>query len=582
VCFAVLGLLATGAVGALPADAAQAPPADAPVHLVISGQAGQLSSVVRAVARAHGRVTRTLPLIDGVSADVPSREAAGLSRAAGVRGVTRDEHGHLLSVNSTLGYDPDADTGGLNAITQIVDAQSAWKSGYTGQGIDVALIDSGVAPVQGLTSGNVVNGPDLSFDSQNPNGTLYVDEFGHGTHMASLIAGRDKVQNNKGMGYVNQSGSGFVGVAPDARVINLKVASADGGADVSQVIAAINWVTQHAHDPGLNIRVLSLSYGTKSTQSYTLDPLAYAAEQAWRKGIFVVVAGGNDGATDTSGLADPAMDPLVMAVGADDPNGTVAVTDDFVPTFATHGTNTRHVDVVAPAVHVLGLRVPGSYVDANNPNAAVGTRFIRGSGTSQATAIVAGAAAVVLQKYPSMTPNVLKSSLTLGAVPISGSSATYRGSGLINIANSLAAGGSNANQPATASTGTGSLEAARGGSHVVNSTTGVSLTGEYDAFGKAWNGTTWAAAVANNSSWNGGTWNGSDITGSDWSGTSWAGNSWLSHYWTANLWDGTSWSSHYWTSHYWTSTGWNSQYWTDSSWASQYWTDNSWSSAGWQ
>ena len=552
------------------------------MHLVISGRPGQLAAVRAAVARAHGRVTRTLPLIDGVAADVPAGRAADLSRAAGVRGVTRDERGRLMSYNSTLGYDPDTDTGGLNAITQIIDAQAAWKSGYTGQGVDVALIDSGVAPVQGLTSGNVVNGPDLSFDSQNPNGTLYVDEFGHGTHMASLIAGRDKVQNNKGMGYVNQSGSGFVGVAPDARVINLKVASADGGADVSQVIAAINWVTQHAHDPGLNIRVLSLSYGTKSTQSYTLDPLAYAAEQAWRKGIFVVVAGGNDGATDTSGLADPAMDPLVMAVGADDPNGTIPVTDDFVPTFGTHGTNTRHVDVVAPAVHVLGLRVPGSYVDTNNPNAAVGSRFIRGSGTSQATAIVAGAAAVVLQKYPSMTPNVLKSSLMLGAVPMSGSSATYRGSGLINIANSLATGGSNANQAATASTGTGSLEAARGGAHVVNSTTGAELKGEYDAFGAAWNAQAWAAAVAKDTSWVGGAWNGSTITGSDWSGTSWAGNSWLSQYWTANLWDGTSWSSHFWTSHYWTSTGWNSQYWTDSSWASQYWTAGSWSSAGWQ
>jgi serine protease AprX len=366
-------------------------------------------------------------------------------------------------------------------------------------------------------------------------------------------------------------------------VINLKVASADGGADVSQVIAAINWVTQHAHDPGLNIRVLSLSYGTKSTQSYTLDPLAYAAEQAWRKGVFVVVAGGNDGATDTGSLADPAMDPSVMAVGADDPNGTINPGDDFVPTFATHGTNTRHVDLIAPAVHVLGLRVPGSYVDANNPNATVGTRFLRVSGTSQATAIVAGAAAVVLQKYPSMTPDLLKADLMQGAVGIgAGSSATYRGSGLVDVAKALNAGGSNGNQSGTFSTGTGSLEAARGGSHVVNSTTGVELRGEYDAFGKAWNGQAWAAAVAKDASWVGGAWNGSTITGSDWSGTSWAGNSWLSQYWTANLWDGTSWSSHSWTSHYWTSTGWNSQYWTDSSWASHSWTDNSWSSAGWQ
>jgi serine protease AprX len=244
-------------------------------------------------------------------------------------------------------------------------------------------------------------------------------------------------------------------------------------------------------------------------------------------------------------------------------------------------------------VHILGLRVPGSYVDVNNPNAAVGTRFIRGSGTSQATAIVAGAAAVVLQKYPAMTPDVLKTDLMQSAIGITpGANATYRGSGLLDVAKALSPSGSNGGQGGLPSTGTGSLEAARGGAHVVDSATGVELTGEYDAFGKAWNAPLWAAAVATNTSWVGGAWNGSTITGSDWSGTSWTGNSWLSQYWTANLWDGSSWTSHYWTSHFWTSTGWNSQYWTDSSWASQHWTDsswagqywtaNNWSSAGWQ
>jgi serine protease AprX len=300
------------------------------------------------------------------------------------------------------------------------------------------------------------------------------------------------------------------------------------------------------------------------------------------------------------------MDPFVLAVGADDPNGTISPSDDVVPAFGTHGTNNRHVDLIAPAVHVLGLRVPGSYVDATNPNAAVGTRFIRGSGTSQATAIVAGAAAVVLQKFPAMTPDVLKADLMQGAVGIApGGNATYRGSGLLDVAKALATGGngaqgavsstgtgSNGTQGGLYSSGTGSLEAARGGAHVVNAATGVELTGEYDAFGKPWNAGAWSAAVAGNTSWNGGAWNGSTITGSDWSGTSWAGNSWLSQYWTANLWDSSSWTSHFWTSHYWTSTGWNSQYWTstgwnsqywtDSSWASHFWTSNSWSSAGWQ
>src|SRR4051795_633046 len=94
------------------------------------------------------------------------------------------------SVNSSLGYDPVADKGSLYNIGTVVGAQELYAAGFTGKDVGVALIDTGVAPVAGLTSGNVVNGPDLSFDSQNP-GTAYTDGFGHGTHLAGIIAGRD-------------------------------------------------------------------------------------------------------------------------------------------------------------------------------------------------------------------------------------------------------------------------------------------------------------------------------------------------------------------------------------------------------
>ena len=104
-------------------------------------------------------------------------------------------------------------------------------------------------------------------------------------------------------------------MAPDARIVNMKVATADGGADCRQVIAAIDWVVQHRKDSGMNIRVINLSYGTHSSQPYTVDPLAYAVENAWRKGIVVVVAAGNDG-LDAPSLLMPAADPHILAVGA--------------------------------------------------------------------------------------------------------------------------------------------------------------------------------------------------------------------------------------------------------------------------
>jgi serine protease AprX len=403
--------------------------------------------------------------------------------------------------------------------------------------------------------------------------------------MASLIAGRDTPQS-KPAGYVTASASQYVGMAPDARVVNVKVAAADGGADVSQVIAAINWVTQHAHDPGMNIRVLSLSYGTQSTQAYTLDPLCYAVEQAWKEGITVVVAGGNDGVTTTTSLADPAMDPFVLAVGADDPQGTVRSTDDTVPTFATHGTRQRHVDLVAPAVHVLGLRVPGGTVDLNNPSARVGTRFLRGSGTSQATAIVAGAVADVLQKYPSMTPDLVKATLMQGAVTFAESSATYRGSGLLDVGHALNGGGSNGNQSNPAATGTGSLEQARGGSHVVDPDTGSLLTGEQDIFGKPFTSGAWAQLAASGTAWDGGSWNGSLWTGdtattTGWSLVPWGSAGWDSHSWTSHSWTSHSWTAEGWDSHSWTDSAWDSHSWTSAGWDSHSWTGAGWSSGSW-
>ena len=173
-------------------------------------------------------------------------------------------------------------------------ATAWWAAGYTGAGVDVALIDTGVAARSGprRCRARSIYGPDLSFESQADN-LRYLDTNGHGTFMAGLIAGSDA--DAAATRTRKARPSAYLGMAPDARIVSLKVAVADGGADVSQVIAAIDWVVQHKNDNGLNIRVLNLSYGTDSAQDYEVDPLAFAVEQAWKAGIFVVAATGNDG-----------------------------------------------------------------------------------------------------------------------------------------------------------------------------------------------------------------------------------------------------------------------------------------------
>jgi len=169
--------------------------------------------------------------------------------------------GNVQSTFAATGstYDPALDVYSMANTTAILGAQAWWDAGYTGAGVDVAIIDSGVAPVQGLSaSGKIIYGPDLSLESQVTN-LRNLDSNGHGTFMAGLIAGRD---DNAAAPYSANPSSVYLGVAPDARIVSLKVATANGGTDVSQVIAAIDWVVQHKNDNGLNIRVLNLSYGS--------------------------------------------------------------------------------------------------------------------------------------------------------------------------------------------------------------------------------------------------------------------------------------------------------------------------------
>ncbi len=462
------------------------------------------------------------------------------------------------------GWDENATTPPtrLDLIADVINAKQLLSHGVDGSGIGVALIDSGVAPVPGLDGdGKLINGADLSFDSQSES-SRYLDAFGHGTHMASIIAGNDGTNN------------GFRGVAPGAHIVNLKVGATDGAVDVSQVIAAIDWAVQHRNDPGLNIRVIALSYGTESLQDYRIDPLTMAVEAAWRNGIVVVVSGGNGGSTYQS-LTDPATDPYVLAVGAADIAGTSRRNDDRIPEFSSRGSATRGVDVVAPGVSIAGLRVPGSTIDDLHPEAVVDESYFRGSGTSQATAVVAGAVALLLDDRPNLTPDMVKAILRNTAIPIAGAKTRDQGAGLINV---RAASGSSARardrQSWPTATGTGLLEVARGGEHVADN--GVELIGEFDIMGQAWDGPRWASLAAAGMAWTDGTWN-----GAEWTGSAWDGSNWLTTVWTGKSWSGKSWSDNSWTGKSWSGKSWSGASWTGKSWSGKSWSGKSWSVASW-
>ena len=449
-------------------------------------------------------------------------------------------------------YDATSDSYSMQSITAADGVQAWWNAGSTGKGVDVAVVDTGVSRVAGLDgAGKVVNGPDLSLDSQNPS-LQHLDSNGHGTFMAGLIAGND-----------GQAG-GYRGVAPDARIVSLKVGVTDGGVDVSQVIAAIDWVVQHRHDNGLNIRVINLSYGTNSTQAYAIDPLAFAVEQAWKAGIVVVAAAGNSGyqtGSSAQGLADPAYDPQILAVGGADTMGTASPWDDQVASYSANAascsSSCRAPDLIAPASHMQGLRVPGSYIDQNNPAGVLSDRYFRGSGTSEATAFTSGAVADLLQRYPQLTPDQVKAMLTSGCAKLSSYNWKQQGCGELDMSQLLGApvpsvfASQQANAP---STGTGLLEASRGTDHLTSN--GVVLQGEQDIFGKPFLSAAMAALEAAGSSWSGGSWNGSSWSGSSWSGSSWSGSSWSGSSWSGSSWSGSSWSGSSWSGGSWLGASW--------------------------
>ncbi|MEO1063801.1 MAG: S8 family serine peptidase [Actinomycetota bacterium] len=482
----------------------------------------------------------------------------------------KDQPQDRASSPAAVAYDALGERGSLHHVVDQIGARELWADGITGAGIDVAVIDTGLSPVPAFSDPDQVAAVvDLSFEGGVPE-LAFLDTYGHGTHMAGIIAGRDP-----GVDPATASPDDFLGVAPDARIVSVKVADNTGAVDVSQVIAGIDWVVQHRDAEGLNIRVINLSYGTDSTQPADVDPLVAAVERAWDAGIVVVVAAGNDGRPE-KGLSNPARSPYVIAVGAAElrNNGKWKVAK-----YSTSGSAERTVDVVAPGTSIDSLRVPGSRADVEHPEGYVSGTLFRGSGSSQAAAVVSGGVALLLQARPDLTPDQVKALLRGSAESIRNTNAKFQGEGLVDLAAAAAAPVPDAEQTWPRSTGAGSLEAARGSAHVV--VDGVEVRGEVTVWGQPFDGAAVHESGLLGNSWTGNSWTGSSWTGNSWTGFSWTGNSWTGFSWTGSSWTGFSWTGVSWTGSSWTGFSWTGNSWTGNSWTGNSWTGSSWTGSSW-
>jgi serine protease AprX len=381
---------------------------------------GALPGVTLAVQLAGGTVRRALPIINAYVADVPNAVLLVLANNPLITHIALDRvvAGSMERTGPTVG---------ATAVRQ--------ELGYDGSGVGVAVIDSGVtAWHDDLTGGGIAQRVDRFVDFVNGRQRAY-DDYGHGTHVAGIIAGNG----------LDSSGA-RAGIAPNARVIALKVLDRAGRGRISDVITALDYVV--ANKAALNIRIVNLSVATGVYESYLLDPLTLAAQRAVAAGVVVVAAAGNfgrdrQGRTMYGGITAPGNAPWVLTVGASSHMGTIDRSDDTVAAFSSRGpTAIDHgakPDLVAPGVGIESLADPNSaFYTTQSRYLLPGTvpttylPYLSQSGTSMSAPVVSGTVALMLHANPLLTPNEVKAILQYTAQWYPRYDAMTQGTGFLN------------------------------------------------------------------------------------------------------------------------------------------------------
>jgi serine protease AprX len=500
--------------------------------VVVWGQSSDLA--LQAVREVGGEAGPALELVGGVAARLDARQIAAVEAA-----------GFSVVDDAAMGV-----SGADIAAVPVADHQFAamnpggdWDLD-AGAGVGVALVDTGVTEVEDLR-GRVVQGPDLSGEGDG------VDRYGHGTFMAGLIAGDGSMSAD--------APSRHVGVAPGAHVVSVKVAGADGATNLSRVLDGIGWAVANADEHA--IRVLNLSVAVPPIGgNYHADPLSAAVEAAWASGITVVAAAGND----STYVSSPGRDPWVITVGAIDTGDTLGPDDDSVPEWSARE-DTRwgaKPELLAPGVSVVSLAAPGSTVVAENPGSVVDGSYLLGTGTSMATALTAGAVAVLTEHHAAATPDDYKAALVASgrAVP-----------GEIGRAVDLAAADL---------VEVGSTDDWWQRHPIAFNGLGVGLD-EMPWTGSRWAGDEWVGSRWAGSRWAGSRWADEEWTGSRWADEEFAGSRWAGSRWAGSRWAGSRWAGSRWADEEFAGSRWAGSRWAGSRWADELWAGSRWAGSRW-
>jgi serine protease AprX len=488
----------------------------------VPGAGAQLAQQAFNLLQLDGVAQVQLPLLGSAAGLANSAEVSALSVLPGVAYVHYDA--------PVVAHDgPISSTHLATAYPSGVDADRVWTTGRTGQGVTVAVLDSGITPDADLVQ--PTNRILASVNFADSLGSLK-DPGGHGTHVAGTIAGNGA-----------RSAGEYIGIAPGANLVDVRVLDGNGNGRDSSVILGIQWALDHRTQ--YNIRVLNLSLGAPAPATYRLDPLSAAVEMAWVRGVAVIAASGNSGGAPDS----PGADPYVITVGATDDRGTSTVGDDLVEPFSAYGTpvaSTAKPDVVAPGRRIVSIRAPGSSLDKLLPDrvvtASTGATYFRLSGTSMATAVVSGVVALLLEAQPGLTPGQVKAILKgttrqFGQSSGSTPNAAAIGSGLVD---------------AYAAVASGTRGAANHGNHPADPTSRSLYPAVYGQ------PLTWLDPLADGILWN-------QLT---WSTLSWDNLAWDNLAWDNLIWDNLAWDNLAWDNLAWDNTKWNNLAWDNLAWDS--------------
>jgi serine protease AprX len=363
------------------------------------GLLGLLGGVVCTVVNLVDSVL--FGLINAVAGTLHAGDVIALSNQSNVNYISLDR-----PVNATLDYTADA-----------VNAPLVWNSGLDGTGIGIAVIDSGIYPHPDLNS--AWGGSRVVYRKNFVSGGVQYDDYGHGTHVAGIVAGNGRSSSMPGSLHL------LKGIAPNASLLDLRVLDKNGASTDSTVIAAIQQAVQLKSK--YNVRVINLSLGRPIYESCNRDPLCQAVEAAWRNGIVVVTAAGNLGRNGYATITSPGNSPHAITVGCMKTLETYPRSDDLIASYSSKGPSyvdlTVKPDVVAPGNLVVSLLAPGSTLATQYPGNVVPpsyyansansgpARYLRLSGTSMATPVVSGTVALMFQKNPGLSPDTVKARL---------------------------------------------------------------------------------------------------------------------------------------------------------------------------